>query len=309
MAAPNQTFDPGLTNQFTGQVGRIINPDGTFNVHRRGAPWSSWNPYLFLVDTSWTRFIAVVLVAFLLINIGFAGLYCAFGIEHLAGWEKNVGVGPFAGAFFFSVHTLTTVGYGNIYPVGMAANILAAVEAMVGLMGFAIATGLLYGRFSRPSAKIVFSERMVVAPYGEIQSLQFRIANQRSNNLTDLEATMLLMTVETAGGEPRRKYVELNLERRKVFFFPLTWTVVHPIDAASPLYGKTPEDLKTWEAALLILVKGYDDTFSQVVNTRYSYRHDEIEWGARFLPAFHVDETGTFLLELDRIHDRKPVLP
>jgi inward rectifier potassium channel len=307
--ALKQTFDPGLTQQFTGELRRAINKDGSFNVRRRGAPLSTLNPYLFLVDTSWPKFLGCVVIAFLLINQVFALLYLAIGIDHLVGEGVNTGVGPFASAFFFSVHTLTTVGYGSVYPRGVGANIVASVEAMVGLLGFALATGLLYARFSRPSAKIVFSDCILIAPYQDMTSLQFRIANQRSNTVIDLQATVLLMTVERNNGDLKRVYTDLPLERKSVYFFPLTWTIVHPIDSESPLYGKTAEDLARLEAEFLILIRGFDDTFSQTVNARYSYRHDEMRWGSKFQPAFRVDPGGNLILDLDRVNDQRPVLP
>ncbi|MGI8741949.1 MAG: ion channel [Bryobacteraceae bacterium] len=300
-----QTFDPGLTTQFGGELRRTINKDGSFNVHRRGAPFRNVSFYLFLIDTTWPRFIGVVLMAYLMVNLLFAFLFVATGIEHLIGEQTNTGIGPYLSAFFFSVHTLTTVGYGSVYPSGLAANTIAGLEAMTGLMGFALATGLLYGRFSRPSARIVFSDVMLVAPYQEVTSLQFRIANERDNVLMDVEAKILMMYVDHSEGEQRRKYAALELERSSVYFFPLTWTVVHAIGPESPLHGKTAEDLAKVEAEFLILVKGFDETFSQVVHARYSYRHDEILWGARFQPAFFVDRGGGLILELNRVNDRK----
>src|SRR5581483_2265272 len=190
---------------------------------------------------------------------------------------------------------------GNMWPNGPAANAVAALEALAGLMTFAIATGLLFGRFSRPSARIGFSETMVIAPYVEGTSLQFRVVNRRSNNLIDLEARVLLMTVESVGGRMQRRYTRLDLERDQVLFFPLTWTVVHPIDDKSPLYGKTPPDLEQWQAEIMILMKGFDDTFGQTVQARYSYRYDEIHWGAKFAPAFEVEKSGDLRLEVNRV--------
>jgi len=144
-----QTFDPGLTTQFSGSLRRAINRDGTFNVHRKGTRWRDVNLYLMLIDTTWPRFLAVVLGGFLSINIVFATTYMLLGIEHLQGSEPEMSA--FTNAFFFSIHTLTTVGYGNMFPRGAGANLVAAIEAATGLMVFAIATGLLYGRFSKPS--------------------------------------------------------------------------------------------------------------------------------------------------------------
>jgi inward rectifier potassium channel len=211
--------------------------------------------------------------------------------------------------FFFSAQTLSTVGYGSMSPHGLAANTLSALEAMLGLMGFALATGLLFGRVSRPSARIGFSEQMVIAPYQDGRSLQFRIVNERRNSLMELEAKVMLMTVEEAGAESRRIYKVLNLERPTVYFFPLTWTIVHPIGSDSPLYGKTAADLEKGQAEVLILVKGYDDTFSQTVLARYSYRYDEIVWGAQFTPAFHVDDEGDLILDIDKVGELAAVDP
>ena len=302
-----QTFDPGLTTQFSGELRRTINKDGSFNVHRRGLRFRNFNFYLYMIDTTWPKFISIVIASYLLVNLIFAGLFIWVGIEHLMGEQTNTGVGPFASAFFFSVHTLTTVGYGSVYPTGIWTNIFAGLEAMIGLMGFALATGLLYGRFSRPSARIIFSDVMLVAPYQDITSLQFRIANERGNVLMELEAKVLMMMVDTSDGELRRHYVDLPLERPNVYFFPLTWTIVHPIGPESPLYGKTAQDLARLETEFLIMIKGFDDTFSQFVHGRFSYRHEEIVWGARFQPAFFVDASGDLVLELDRVHDRKQV--
>jgi inward rectifier potassium channel len=300
-----ESFDPGLTTQFSGELRRTINADGSFNVKRTGLSWRDANPYLMLIDTTWPRFLLVVLLGFLAVNMMFAFLYLMIGIRNLRGLESDMGA--FANAFFFSVHTLTTVGYGNVYPEGAAANTISALEAATGLMVFAIATGLLYGRFSRPSARIVYSKNAIIAPYQDGTSLQFRITNARRNVLMNMEARVLLMTVESAEGELKRNFIDLPLERRGVYFFALTWTVVHPIDAASPFFGKTREYLAGLSAEILILIQGFDDTFSQVVSSRYSYRHDEMVWGAKFLPTFKVDSKGDLVVEVDRINEMRLV--
>ncbi len=209
--------------------------------------------------------------------------------------------GRFLSAFFFSAHTLTTVGYGNLAPNGTASNVVASLEAMVGLMGFAVATGLLFGRISRPSARIGFSTQMLIAPYQNGTSLQFRIVNLRPNMLMELEASVLLMTVDGPSGALARSYNRLTLERDRVYYLPLTWTIVHPIDANSPLYGKTAADLERLQAEFLILIKGYDDTFSQTVHARSSYRYDEVTWNARFTSAFHIDAGGDVVLDVDEV--------
>src|SRR5581483_9180535 len=295
------SFDPGLTTQFTGAVRRTINADGSFNVKRSGLRWRDTNPYLMLIDTSWPRFFLFVLAGFLAINLIFASLYLAIGIRNLNGFEPQLDA--FQNAFFFSVHTLTTVGYGNIYPIGVWANTVSSLEAATGLMVFAVFTGLLYGRFSRPTARMLYSKNAIIAPYQDGTSLQFRVTNARSNVLMNMVAHVLLMTVDPTDGGLKRNFIDLPLERQTIYFFALTWTVVHPIDGASPLFGKTAEDLAKMSAELLILLEGFDDTFSQVVHSRYSYRHDEVIWGARFVPSFKVDGKGDLVVEMDRISE------
>jgi inward rectifier potassium channel len=305
MEAPG--FDPGLTQKYTGDLKRIINKDGRFNVRHTGGTWRDSHPYLFLISTSWLNFFLLVSATFTAINTVFTFLYMAVGAQHVRTSADVTIPGTFLRVFFFSAHTLTTVGYGNMYPDGVAANIVSALEALVGLMAFAIATGLLFGRFSKPSARLGFSETMVIAPYMGGTSLQFRVANRRSNNLIDVEARILLMTVELCRSGQERKYTPLALERAQVIFFPLPWTVVHPIREDSPLYGKTAEDLKRLQAEVMIVVKGFDDTFGQTVHARYSYRYDEIVWGARFEMAFEVGGEGDLVVSLEKIGSIQPL--
>ncbi|HCC55663.1 MAG TPA: hypothetical protein DEQ47_00080 [Solibacterales bacterium] len=293
-------FDPGLTEKFTGRIRRTIEKDGSFNVLRRGA-LKDRAFYLRMINASWTRFFALIAAAFLAANCFFGMIYFLASPDRVHASGSSSELGRFAHDFFFSVQTLTTVGYGNMYPVGLWANSVASAEALIGLLGFAVATGLLFGRFSRPSASVLFSDKALIAPYQDGMSLQFRIANRRSNELLELEINVLLMTVQGNTSELRRDYQKLHLERSHVYFFPLTWTIVHPIDESSPLYGKTPKDLDDWQAEFLILLKAFDDTFSQSVHARYSYRHEDLVWDARFLPAFNVSDDGCLLLDLHRV--------
>ena len=295
------TFDPGLTQKFTATLRRAINKDGSFNVHRRGTTWRDVHPYLYLINTRWGTFLSLMFVAYVIANTLFALVYYSLGPHELQGADAPTDFAHFLNSFFFSAHTLTTVGYGNISPKGTAANVVAAIEAMVGLMGFALATGLLFGRVSRPSARMGYSANILIAPYQDITSLQFRVVNQRANTLMDLDASVTLMTVVGPPGQLHREFTPLELERRTVYFLPLTWTLVHPIDSQSPLYAKTPGDLERLQAEILILIKGFDDTFSQTVHSRYSYRYDEIVWGARFAPAFSINLEGDIVLEVNQV--------
>jgi inward rectifier potassium channel len=297
------SFDPGFTERYRGDLSRIINPDGQFNVRRRGTTWRDVHPYLFMINASWPVFLAIVFGGFVIANLVFALAYVGIGIEQLHGADTSTALGRFLSAFFFSAQTFTTVGYGSISPSGILANLLAAIQALLGLMAFAVVTGLVFGRFSRPAARLAFSRQMVVAPYQSGTSLQFRVANRRSNNLMEIEARMLLMTVEPSENGLVRRYKSLTLERSSVQFLPLTWTVVHPIDEASPLWGQTAEDLARQQAEFLILIKAFDDTFFQTVHVRHSYRHEELVWGARFVPAFEADGRGGMVLDLKRLSE------
>jgi inward rectifier potassium channel len=299
-------FDPGLTQQYGGGLKRAINRDGNFNVRRRNGNWRDSHPYLFLISISWPRFIGLVGAAFLVLNTLFALCYLGVGIDHLKNAEGPTAFETFLNAFFFSAHTLTTVGYGNMWPVGPWANVVAASESLLGVLAFAIATGLMFGRFSRPSARFGYSENALIAPYMRGTSLQFRVANRRSNNIINVDARVLLMTVEVCDGVPQRRFAALDLERTEILFFALTWTIVHPINEKSPLWGKTTKDLEAQQTEVIILMRGFDDTFGQNVHSRYSYRWDEIEWGARFAPAFEVEASGDLLIDLERIGSTLP---
>jgi len=296
-------YDPGLTREFGAPLRRAVNKDGSFNVHRRGADWSAFHPWLYVVRMSWTGFSALVLGFYTILNTGFALAYFSMGPEQVSGSSAPTEFGRFLKDFFFSAQSLTTVGYGTLAPSGTTANFCAITEALTGLLTFAVITGLLVARASKPSASIGYSRNALIAPYQNGSAVMFRIANQRSNNLMEMEARVMLMTVAGTPEKPERKFELLNLERDSILFFALTWTVVHPIDESSPFYGKTAEDLKRNQAELIILIKGFDDTFSQTVHSRYSYRYDEFVWGAKFKSAFVVDPNGDLMLELNRLGD------
>jgi len=297
------SFDPGLTEKFISPISRAINPDGSFNVSREGTTWRDFHPYLHLINMGWAAFFATLVAGYTVVNLLFAAAYFALGPDQLQGADAPTAFGRFLNDFFFSSHTLSTVGYGNIAPSGLAANFVSAIEALIGVLGFAVATGLLFGRVSRPSARIGFSRNLLVAPYQDGQSLQFRVVNRRANSLMDLEARVMLMTVEPRDGQLQRRYDLLKLERTQVMFLALTWTVVHPIDSESPLWGKSPAEIARLQPEVMILIKAYDDTFSQTVLARHSYTFPEFVLGARFAPAFHADPAGEMVLDLPKVSD------
>ena len=296
-------YDPGLTRQFDSPLNRAINKDGSFNVHRVGAGWRAFHPWLHVTSMGWSGFLGLVLGLYFLANTAFAFVYFAMDPSQIHGTEDTAGFDRFLNDFFFSSHTLTTVGYGSMAPGGVAGNAVAAIEALAGLLGFAVITGVLIARVSRPSAQIGYSPNALIAPFQGSTALMFRIANERPNNLMDMKATVLLMTVESVEGRLERRYAQLKLEREVVVFFPLPWTVVHPIGADSPLFGKTADDLARMQAEIMIMIKGFDETFSQTVQSRYSYRFDEIICGAKFQPAFRVDPAGSLVVDLKKLGD------
>lgn len=296
------SFDPGLTQQYNGPLRRTINADGSFNVVRRGTNWHDIHPYLHLVTMPWWAFFGTVVFAYALLNLAFASIYFSLGPGAVSGEVGRTTVSErFLADLFFSSQTLTTVGFGAIWPKSPGANLVAAFEALTGLLGFAVATGVLLGRVSKPSARIAFSETALMAPYQDGYALQFRVVNRRTNSITELEATVVLMTVNRKDGGFLRRFDLLKLEREKIMFFPLTWTVVHPVDAQSPLWNETAENLEQLQAEVLILLKGWDETFGQTVHQRYSYRFDEIVWNGKFDPAFSVDENGDMILEVGKV--------
>src|ERR1035437_954570 len=297
----DQTIDPGLGERFGGKTKRIINPNGSFNVKRNNTGYSPRDIYHFLVNLSWTKFFLLIFASYFLVNLLFGTVYYIIGVENLRNAVDKSSMQSYLNAYFFSVQTFTTVGYGGMVPTGLPANFVASIEAMVGLLGFAIATGLLYGRFSRPSARILFSRNAVVAPYRDKTALMFRLANQRNNDIIEVEANVLAVFIDKDTNN--RKYFGMKLERNSVYFFPLSWTVVHPIDKQNPFYNKTIDELRELQTEILVQFKGFDDTFSQTVHTKYSYSLDEIVWNAKFKPVFEPDHKGEIIFDLNRIHD------
>jgi inward rectifier potassium channel len=285
---------------------RLLNRDGSFNVARNGLGFfESLAPYHVLLTMSWARFFALVVVSYLVLNVAFAFLYLACGPDALVGAGATMLGGRFSQAFFFSVETFATIGYGQIAPNGAAANSMVTVEALVGLMYQALATGLLFARFTRPRASLVFSRRAVIAPYNAGQGLMFRMVNQRRTEIIELQAQVLFSALEPDGrGGTVRRYTPLSLERNKVTFFPLSWTVVHPIDGTSPLAGRTRDELARSEAEILVLLSGIDEALEQPIHARSSYRAEEIVWNARFQSMFLPVDGGTRVsVDIARVHE------
>ena len=282
---------------------RLLNRNGTFNVRRQGLGFfESLSAYHSLLTLSWPRFLGLVVAAYFAANLLFAAVYWACGPAALTG--PSVGGSRLLQAFFFSVETIGTIGYGQIAPASVAGNVVMTIESVTGLLGLALVTGLLFARFSRPTAGILFSRWALIAPYRGVQAFEFRIANRRKNELVELEAKVLYSRTRERGGRRMREFHELGLERRSVVFFPLTWTVVHPIDETSPLQGITAEQLAAEEAEFLVLLQGTDETFAQRVHARSSYKPHEIVWQARFSDVFRpAGPDGALAVDVGRLHE------
>ena len=295
------TLDPGIGEKFSQRTKRAINHDGSFNVRRRGGP-GRHDPYQWLILMGWWPFMGVVVAFFGLLNLLFALLYLALGPGALAGAAPGAGAGEaFLRALFFSVQTFTSVGYGHVYPGTTGAGVLSSAEALAGVLTFALATGLLYGRFSRPTARIHFSRTAIISRRADgTPCLQFRIANLRSNILIDLQARVLLKIIDPATNN--QTYSSLPLERDAISFFPLSWTVVHDITPESPLHGLSAADYQHLDVEIIVQLKGYDDTFAQDVHARNSYTHAEIGWHRRYIRAYEVGDDGIAVVDLDQLH-------
>ncbi len=280
-------------------------PRGDTRVVRVGAPRPLFGDvYHAWLTAPWSVVVAAIVVLYLAANAAFAGAYLALG-----GLE-GARPGSFEDAFFFSVQTLSTIGYGRMTPVGTAANALVAVEALSGLLGFSMVTGLLFAQFARPTARVLFSRVAVVTQREGQPSLMFRMANERGNQIVDAHVRVVLARNErTAEGEEIRRFHELPLVRGWAAFFALTWTAIHPIGPDSPLHGVSAETAKDAFVDIIVLVTGTDETFSQAVHARHAYGPRDIVWNGRFVDVMSQLPDGRFQIDYRRFHDAEPAVP
>jgi len=310
----NPTFkvnnDTGFGNNPADYGGRFVNRDGSFNVEKEGIPfWDKFSVYHTMLNLPRWKFIALIVVFFLTINFFFACVYFLIGPGQMQGLIGKTPWTFFKEMYFFSTETFTTVGYGRVNPVGDLANFVAALESMSGFLSFAIATGLIYGRFSKPKAYLVFSEHALISPYQDITALMFRFASYKDNHtLTNVEIKINLgMTVEEKG-KSVFKFYDLALERSRVESLPMNWTVVHPIDDDSPLKDFTFEDMKAADVEVYVLVRAFDDVYSNIVLQRTSYTFDEILFNRKFVQMYRESKDGkTTIVELQKLNDHKEV--
>lgn len=278
--------------------------DGRFQIVGMNAWWTYWrDPYHLLLTIPWQGFVALVAVSYASTNAVFALLYLA-GENAIA----NATPGSFWDHFFFSVQTLASIGYGAMYPQTFYANVIVTIEAMVGLVGIALLTGLAFARFSRPTARVAFSQNAIIAPHEGIPTLSFRTANQRRNQILEAQLKVYLLRDEiTAEGQYLRRIHDLQLVRSQTPGFTLTWMALHPIDESSPLYGVSPEALVASNATIVVTLNGIDETVTQVVHARHSYAPQDILWNYRFVDLVYKTPDGHRYIDYKHFHDAVPI--
>ena len=295
--------DTGFSNTGNINGGRFINRDGSFNLRKKGWPfWNRYSVYYAMINLPVWQFIGIIFITFICINLLYTGIYLGIGVDQFTGMIATSGWKMYKELYFFSTETFTTVGYGRVNPVGDAANLVASIEAMSGFLSFALATGLIYGRFARPRAHLAFSDHATIAPFRGKTALMFRFACYKEHHaLTDVTVRVNLAMLIQEDGHWNYKYYELPLERSKIESLPMNWTVVHPIDEESPLLGLKLEDLQAADVEVYVLVRGFNDVYSNTVQQRTSYTFEEIKLNRRFTPMYRETEHGT-ILELHKLN-------
>jgi inward rectifier potassium channel len=289
---------------------RLLNSDGTANLEKTGLPfWTHISIFHSLLRMKRFHFFVVIFLFYTVLNIIFAAAYFfigveSLGIEHGTQWQT-----AFLEAFFFSSQTLTTVGYGKVAPSGMAANVVASLESLLGILSFAVVTGLIYGRFSRPRGYLMFSDNILIAPYKDGKAVMFRTASYKKHNLlTDVEVFMTLAVHIPENGKIVTKFYPLVPEISKINQLPLSWTIVHHINESSPLYRFKTEDFSADSMELLINIRAFDEHFSNIVVQRTSYTYNQFVYGAKFLPMFGRAASGrTTILDLSKLNEYERV--
>ena len=298
-------FNTGFGTNASSYGGRFVNKDGSANIQKRGLPFLqriSWY-HTMLAMPRW-KFLFVLFAFYTGVNFVFACIYYGIGVEYLDGIETTGSEWvKFGKAYFFSAQTFTTVGYGHISPNGFLTSALAATEALIGLLSFAIATGLFFGRFSKPTAFLKFSHNALIAPYGDGgTALMLRMTPYKNTNFTDAEAKVTLGMIIEEQGKKVNKFYTLDLELSKINSLTLSWTLVHPVTAESPLAGLSHEELIQRRAEIIVILKGIDEGYMQQVIARHPVRYDEMVWGGRFQRPFSA-RNGTMHLDLAKLSD------
>lgn len=286
--------DPGFGYQGRQNAKNIINKDGSSNVVHVNKTRSLDDLYAFFIDISWLKFFLLILLVYTFINILFGLLYTLIGIEEIT---KSTGsfFNDFLNGFFFSAQTLTTVGYGGIAPHGITSNLIAAFEAMIGLLSFSFITGLLYGRFSKPKAAIKFSENIILREFKDKRAVMFRLMNSRKTVMIEPKIKVTLSITDEKTEE--KKFYNLSLERDAIMYLPTVWTIVHEIDEKSPLYNFSNQEILNLNAELFMLLQYHEESFAQNVYQIYSYDFDELKVDVKYKSSYTFDENGFTILD------------
>jgi|TARA_Y100000385_G_scaffold290139_1_gene362020 inward rectifier potassium channel len=295
---PKEIKDPGIGTKIDEKVRRMINSDGSYNVIKKGSTKGIRDIFKYLVEISWTWFFTILFIGYIIFNLIFSLIYAYYGAENILGTDPANGP-IFFQIFFFSIQTFTTVGYGTLAPLGIATQIIAAIEAFVGFMSFSLATGLLYGRFSRPRSKLMFADNFVFSKYEDGYSFKFKLTNLRDVVLQDVEAKIITMfNKENKAGKLVRTYYEVPLTLPKLDIMALTWTLVHKIDKDSPFWERNKEEIIKQQPEFLIFVNGFDEIYSERTRARKSYVADDIIWNKNFATNFKSLDNGKLVMDV-----------
>lgn len=304
-----ETNETGLGTNSSYSGGRFFNKDGTPNIKIRGIGFfQRFSIYQTLLKLPISNFLLLIAGFYLIVNLFFACIYSCIGIDNIGGLDSTTSLGKFWEAFFFSAQTLSTVGYGHFYPIGFTANLVAAVESLLGLLMFALATGLMYGRFAQPKSYILYSKNALFAPFKDGIALMFRLAPYKKHFLTDVEVKLTLAMKVRENGTLKNQFYNLPLDIAKANTLTLNWNLVHPIDEKSPLYGLTKEEIEQVQSEILVFVKAYDEEYANTVVSRTSYTIDEFVFGARFSVIYHPDKEKNYtIIHLDQLNNYEKV--
>ncbi len=302
----NEIQDPGIGTQFKRPTKRVINRDGTYNVIKKGGQRGFRDIFKYMIEISWLRFFGLLFAGYIGMNLVFTIIYYLIGCENIVGIRPD-GPPAFIQTFFFSVQTFTTVGYGTLSPTGFPTQSVATIEAFIGFLSFSLATGLAYGRFSRPNSKIIFSDHVLYSKYKDGHSIKIKLANERDNVLLEVTAKLILtMDKVLPNGEIEKHYFRLPLEIDHIELLPFTWTLVHKIDEESPFWGINKKEIYAANPEFLVLLKGFDETFSQHVHTKRSFITSDIKWNQQFSKIFAPNEDGVIEFDVKDINQIKP---
>lgn len=272
---------------------------GDSEVTKLGVPrYGRHDAFHLIMSLSWPRFFSGAVVVYLCANLVFAMLY-AFGDHAVANAHT------FADHFFFSVETLATVGYGNMSPATLYGHCVATLEIITGMLSMAVITSLVFARFSKPTARILFSRVAVITPHDGVPTLMLRVANQRQSYILEAQASLTLVRdEETSEGHSLRRFHELKLERTRSPMFALTWQIMHRIDESSPLHGVTAQAIRDGDMRLAVTLSGVDEIFAAGITARHTYAHERILFGQRFVDIFEDgDHPRHLYVDLARFHD------